>query len=160
MYLWLARPTIRSIFLGASIALIGLFLRAFASGHLTKNELLTTSGPYAYLRNPLYLGSLVLAAGFAMAARNWWIALGMAGIFTAIYLPVIWSEEAFLRDRFPEFSEYARHVPRLFPRLGAFGNAQGSFSWGLYWKHREYNAVVGSLAMILALALKRMWWPR
>ena len=60
-----------------------------------------------------------------------------------IYLPVIRSEEAFLRERFPEFDEYAREVPSLFPRLSRFGKRSGEFSWDLYWKHREYNATAG-----------------
>src|ERR1700747_3682 len=93
VYIWLARPTPRSIIAGSCIALVGLVIRALASGHVQKNEQLTTSGPYAYTRNPLYLGSLVLAAGFAVASRSWWIALIAAAMFFAIYIPVIRGEE-------------------------------------------------------------------
>src|SRR5581483_2233163 len=113
-----------------------------ASGHVTKNEQLTTSGPYSHLRNPLYFGSILIGVGFAIAGRNWWIAGLMVAMFVVIYVPVIRSEEAFLRGKFPEFEEYARNVPRLFPRWSAYGSGQGSFSWDLYWKHREYNAVL------------------
>ena len=157
LYFWLARPTVASMLIGAALVIPGLAIRARASGHLQKNEKLATSGPYAYTRNPLYLGSLTLAAGFAVSARNWWIAAGLILIFLAIYLPVIRGEEAFLREQFPEFEEYARQVPRLFPRLSSFGSDRGTFSWDLYWKHREYNAVLGAVAMTAALAAKLLW---
>ena len=153
-YIWLAQPTLRSIIACSCISLIGLLIRALASGYITKNEQLTTSGPYAYTRNPLYFGSLVLAAGFAVASRNWWVALIAAAMFLAIYIPVIRSEEGFLQTHFPEFEEYARHVPRLFPRLRPYRSSANSFSWDLYWKHREYNAALGTAFMIAAMAVK------
>ena len=156
-YVWLARPTPRSIALGGALALPGLILRAFASGYVQKNEALTTSGPYAYTRNPLYLGSLIIAAGFAVAARGWWIAAAMLALFVAVYLPVIHSEEEFLRQRFPQFSDYAHQVPRLWPRIPSFRHRGGSFSWGLYRKHREYNAIIGSVTLLAALAAKLLW---
>ncbi len=114
-YFWLARPTWRSIALGAVIVVPGLLIRALASGHVRKNESLATSGPYAYTRNPLYLGSLLIGVGFAVAARSWWVGIALVAMFLAIYLPVIKSEETFLREKFPEFEEYARQVPRMFP---------------------------------------------
>ena len=153
-YIWLARPTVRSIVTGACIALIGLLIRALASGHVKKNEQLTTSGPYAYTRNPLYFGSFILAAGFAVASRSWWVALIAAVMFFAIYIPVIRGEEAFLRSHFPEFDEYTRHVPRLFPRLRPYEHSATTFSWDLYWKHREYNAAIGAVFMIAAMVVK------
>lgn len=157
LYFWLAHPTPGSVLAGGSIVLLGLILRGIASGHVTKNEQLTTSGPYAYVRNPLYVGSSVLALGFALAARSWVVVAAMAVIFAAVYLPVISSEEAFLRQKFPEFDHYARHVPRLLPRFTAFGNRHSKFSWGLYGKHREYNAILGA-AGIIALLIIKMWW--
>ena len=159
-YFGLAHPNLRSIGAGGSISLIGLFIRALASGHVTKNEKLTTSGPYAYTRNPLYFGSLVLAAGFAIASRSWWVGLIATAMFFAIYFPVIRSEEAFLQARFPEFEEYARQVPRLFPRLRPYRSSANSFSWHLYWKHREYNAALGSAFMIAAMGVKAIWFAR
>src|SRR6476659_7394273 len=116
-YFWLAHPSWKSIALGAVLIVPGLLVRALASGHVRKNETLATSGPYAYTRNPLYLGSLLIGIGFALAARNWWIGVALVVMFFAIYLPVIRSEEAFLRERFPEFDEYAKRVPRMVPRL-------------------------------------------
>src|SRR5437868_3145500 len=116
LYLWLARPTLLSIFIGALFALPGLLLRALASGHVRKNEELTTTGPYSYTRNPLYLGSIIIGIGFALAARSLWIWILLAMMFTAIYVPVIRSEEAFLRSKFPAFELYAQRVPRLLPQ--------------------------------------------
>jgi protein-S-isoprenylcysteine O-methyltransferase Ste14 len=154
LYIWLAHPTVHSILMGAGLVIPGLLIRALASGQLQKNRELATGGPYAYTRNPLYLGSLVLALGFALASRSWWIVAGIVLLFFAIYLPVIRAEEVFLRERFPQFEDYARQVPRLFPRVSAFGKNSGAFSWDLYWKHREYNAAVGAAAMMAMLVTK------
>jgi protein-S-isoprenylcysteine O-methyltransferase Ste14 len=157
LYLWLARPTWESILLGALFVIAGIVVRALASGHLKKNEQLATSGPYAYTRNPLYMGSLILALGFASAALSWWIAVGLAIIFAAIYLPVIQAEETFLRTRFPEFAEYADKVPRIVPGVRRLHHADSGFSWDLYRKHREYNAAIGSAALMAALVVKLFW---
>jgi protein-S-isoprenylcysteine O-methyltransferase Ste14 len=156
LYFWLARPTWRSMALGAVVVVPGLLIRALASGHVSKNESLATSGPYAYTRNPLYLGSLLMGVGFAVAARNWWVGVALVVMFFAIYVPVIRDEEAFLRRTFPEFEEYALRVPRMLPRLArgpsAVREPSAGFSLDLYLKHREYNALLGSLAMMAALA--------
>jgi len=160
LYLWLAKPTWKSMLFGLVLIIPGLLIRALASGHVQKNEQLATTGPYAYTRNPLYLGSLVLAAGFALAARSWWIGGVLLVMLLAIYLPVIRSEEVFLRSRFPEFDEYARLVPQLLPRPSPFRHHSQSFSWRLYGKHREYNAALGALAMLAALAAKLLWFSR
>lgn len=160
LFFWLAHPTLLSLLAGCCLALIGLIIRALASGHVRKNEQLTTSGPYAYLRNPLYFGSLVLAAGFAVASLSGWVVVAMLLMFLAIYLPVIRSEEEFLRRQFPEYEDYASQVPRLIPRLRAFGNARGAFSWELYSKHREYNAALGAVILMLALLAKMLWWQK
>jgi len=157
LYLWLAHPSLRSLLIGAGFVIPGLLVRGLASGHLQKNEQLATGGPYAYTRNPLYLGSLILSVGFALAARSWWIAGGILLLFFLIYLPVIRDEEAFLRGRFPQFAEYARAVPRLLPRVSRFVKPSRSFSWDLYWKHREYNATLGSVAIMAALVTKLMF---
>jgi protein-S-isoprenylcysteine O-methyltransferase Ste14 len=156
LYFWLARPTWRFIALGAILIVPGLLIRALASGHVRKNEALATSGPYAYTRNPLYLGSWLIGIGFAVAARSWWVGIAIVVMFFAIYLPVIRDEEAFLRLKFPEFVEYARRVPRMFPRITLRSNAEETegFSFDLYLKHSEYNALLGALAMVAALVVK------
>jgi protein-S-isoprenylcysteine O-methyltransferase Ste14 len=157
VYVWLAHPTWKSIAVGSVVALPGVLLRALASGHVKKNEALTTSGPYAYTRNPLYLGSLIMAVGFAIAAQSVWILALMLVMFFAIYLPVIQAEEQFLRGKFTNFDEYARNVPRLFPRLTAFRGEAASFSPALYAQHREYNAILGTAAVMAALVAKLLW---
>ena len=160
LFLWLARPTWKSITLGSAFIILGLSIRALASGHVEKNERLATTGPYAYTRNPLYLGSLILAVGFAISSRNWWVGAILIVMLLAIYLPVIRSEEQFLRERFPEFDEYARTVPRLWPRVTAINKTSGEFSGRLYWKHREYNAILGVVALLAALTAKLLWFSR
>ena len=157
VYLWLARPALWSIAAGLIVSAAGLGIRAYASGYVRKNEELATTGPYAYTRNPLYLGSIIIAAGFSLAARSWIIAVILLLMFLVIYLPVIRGEEEFLRLRFPEFAEYERRVPRLLPRLSHSAGADGPFSWHLYRQHREYNALAGTLAMVAVLAVK-LWW--
>jgi protein-S-isoprenylcysteine O-methyltransferase Ste14 len=160
LYIWRARPTWISLAAGSLIALIGVAIRAVASGHISKNSELTTSGPYAYTRNPLYLGSMVIALGFAVAAWSWWIVLALVVLFAAIYIPVILAEESFLRSRFPEFDGYARQVPRLLPRFGKHPTSVGSFSRQRYLQHREYNALIGAAVMIAALVAKLLWGGR
>src|SRR5277367_5904098 len=130
LYFWLARPSWKFLALGAVLIVPGILIRALASGHVRKNEALATSGPYAYTRNPLYLGSLLMGIGFAVAARSWWVGVVLVVMFFAIYLPVIRSEETFLRAKFPEFEEYARHVPRMLPRIvpHSTGEDAGGFS--------------------------------
>lgn len=175
LYLWLAKPSWRFLLLSLLLILPGLVIRALASGHVRKNEALATTGPYAYTRNPLYLGSLLIGIGFAVGARSWWVGILLSVMFFAIYIPVIRDEEAFLRQKFPEFEEYARCVPRMFPRLtpprlaaprsadslsgveGAPGEAS-SFSMALYLQHREYNALFGALAVMAALIVKMAWF--
>ena len=132
----------------------GLLLRALASGHVQKDKQLTTSGPYAYTRNPLYLGSLMMATGFAIAARSWWVVAIMLLTFALIYVPVIAGEERYLRQTFPEYEEYARRVPRMFPRLTPFGTQQSAYSSARYWKHREYQASIGCAAILAILIVK------
>jgi protein-S-isoprenylcysteine O-methyltransferase Ste14 len=156
LYFWLARPTWRFLGLGAALIVPGLLIRALASGHVRKNEALATSGPYAYTRNPLYLGSLLIGLGFALASRSWWVVVVLIAMFFAIYVPVIRGEEKFLREKFPEFEEYARRVPRMFPRIGRSSEGGGRFSFDLYWQHREYNALAGALGLIAALVAKMM----
>jgi len=154
VYVWFARPTRSSIIAGALIMLPGLLLRGLASGHVQKDKQLTISGPYAYTRNPLYLGSLFLAAGFAIAARSWSIVAIMVLMFALIYVPVIAGEERYLRRTFPEYDEYARRVPRMFPRLTPYGNQQAAYSSARYWKHREYEASIGCVVLLAVLIAK------
>jgi protein-S-isoprenylcysteine O-methyltransferase Ste14 len=158
LYFWLARPDWRSLAFGLFGIVPGLMIRALASGHVNKNEILATSGPYAYTRNPLYLGSLLIGLGFCVAARSWWVAVALILMFAAIYFPVIKDEEEFLHCKFPEFADYSAKVPRLLPRFtaasGTENQSSSGFSMHLYLKHREYNALLGTTVMIAVLAVK------
>jgi protein-S-isoprenylcysteine O-methyltransferase Ste14 len=162
LYLFeLSRRAPRPAAVAWSLVLVvpGLWLRAYASGYVKKNQELTTTGPYAYTRNPLYLGSMLIAAGFAVALLSWPVALLLTAGFLVIYVPVIASEERFLRATFPGFEAYRRRVPRFFPRLGPGvgpgDDRSGHFAWALYLKHREYNALLGVLLLYISLALLR-----
>ena len=156
-------PNHTAVAWSAALVVPGLWLRGYAAGTVKKNRELTTTGPYAYTRNPLYLGSMLIAAGFALALLSWLVALVLALGFLVIYVPVIASEERFLRATFPEYGDYARSVPRLIPRLTPVrrhGTAApsvdgGGFSPALYFKHREYNAVLGSALLYLCLLFLR-----
>jgi len=157
VYVWLARPTRASLLVGGLVLIPALVLRGLASGHVQKDKQLTISGPYAYTRNPLYLGSLVLAGGFAIAARSWWIVGIMLLMFAVIYVPVIAGEERYLRQAFAEYDDYARNVPRLWPRISPYGGIQSAYSSARYWKHREYQASVGCAVVLAILVAKLVW---
>jgi len=164
VFLIFALPTWTTLACGLVLVVPGLWLRGYAAGYVKKNAELTRTGPYAYTRNPLYLGSMSIAAGFAVAAGRWWLVVLLVAMFLAIYVPTILSEEEFLRGTFPQFEEYAQRVPRLLPRLtpARFEDADrgmGRFSPERYRHHREYNASIGAAALYVALILL-MWLYR
>ena len=159
--LWRRAPQPAAVAWSLALVLPGLWLRAYAAGYVKKNSELTVTGPYAHTRNPLYLGSMLIAAGFAVALLSWLVALVLAAGFFAIYVPVIASEERFLRATFPEFEQYCRRVPRLIPRLIPEPSPKGerangaAFSLSLYRKHREYNALIGAALLYISLLFLR-----
>ena len=167
--LWKRAPQPTAIAWSLTLVLPGLWLRGYAAGYGKKNRELTQTGPYAHTRNPLYLGSMLIAFGFALALLSWPVALVLAVGFLVIYVPVIASEERFLRATFPDFDAYCRRVPRLIPRITpaaptsetdrSNGNVtevpSGNFSLPLYLKHREYNAVIGAASLYLSLLFLR-----
>ncbi len=165
VYWVLADPTPRFILWGGIVAAVGLIIRGAASGHLRKYEQLVTDGPYAHTRNPLYLGSAFLAAGFSIAGRSWWGGAIVGAYFTIFYYAVMRNEENDLRARYGElFVEYARRVPLFFPRITvvprdsphASAAAPVKFSWAQYRKNREYQALIGALVG-LGILWVRMW---
>jgi protein-S-isoprenylcysteine O-methyltransferase Ste14 len=152
-FLWLSTPTWGSLVYGLFISLLGLALRAWAAGHLEKNRTLAQSGPYAYLRNPLYIGTLTVAAGFAFASRRWELGLLFAVVFLLIYLPVVELEEQHLRTLFPEYASYAERVPPFLPHFS--GNAGTKpFQASVYMRNQEYQAGTGFLVGAAVLAWK------
>ncbi len=160
VFLWLARPSWKTVLASLVLVLPGLWLRGYAAGYVRKNTELTRTGPYSHTRNPLYLGSMSIAFGFAAASGSWIIFVVLAALFAAIYIPTILSEEEYLRGQFAGFDAYAREVPRLLPRLTAAkgGGERGSFSGALYRHHREYNSAMGAGAIYLALAIRLIFF--
>ena len=144
-FAWMSRPSAQSLWLGLPVAALGLTLRGWAAGHLRKNMRLAQSGPYAYTRNPLYVGTLLAAGGLAIASRRWLLAGLFAAVFLLVYLPVIELEEQHLRRLFPEYSSYAQRVPKLAPRWRR-ERAEERFEWAVYTKNQEYQALLGFLA--------------
>ncbi|MGA9586211.1 MAG: isoprenylcysteine carboxylmethyltransferase family protein [Terracidiphilus sp.] len=160
--LWRGEPRPAAVAWSLLLVLPGLWLRAYASGYVKKNRELTQTGPYAYTRNPLYLGSILIAAGFAVALLSWPVAAMLAAMFLIIYVPVIASEERFLKSNFPDFDAYCQRVPRLIPRLSAAAPpvgrtevSSGKFSLDLYLRHREYNSAIGATLLYLSLLVLR-----
>jgi protein-S-isoprenylcysteine O-methyltransferase Ste14 len=130
-----------------------LLLRGWAAGHLAKNENLATSGPYAYMRNPLYAGTLVVALGMVIACRSVPLAIVFASVFLLVYFPVIELEEQHLRDIFPAYAQYASRVGRFLPRRVQRA-AHTPFRWKLYLKNEEYKALGGFILAAAWLAAK------
>ena len=155
-FLWLSEPTANSLMIGIPVAFAGLALRAWAAGHLEKNRDLAQSGPYAHVRNPLYLGTLTVAAGFAIASLRWELALLFGVVFFFIYLPVVDLEEQHLRDLFPNFKAFSECVPRLLPRLTPAVRNGKPFRWAIYLKNREYEALGGFLVGTAVLVWKAL----
>jgi protein-S-isoprenylcysteine O-methyltransferase Ste14 len=160
-YLVLARPTVKLLMTGAVISFLGLMLRAWAAGVVEKNAALATAGPYALTRNPLYLGSALIGAGFAVAGRSLVMAVAFAAFLMFIYVPVIRREERFLGAKFGEaYQRYARGVPVFFPRRLVPPATAEHFRWSRYRKNREYQAALGFASGFVLVALKMILMPR
>jgi protein-S-isoprenylcysteine O-methyltransferase Ste14 len=157
---WFARPQPRWLIAGVTLAILGLVVRGYAAGHLRKHERLATSGPYAFTRNPLYLGSVLLAAGFSVASHSWASTLLLAAYLAIFYPVVIRREQAELRKLYgTPFDEYAARVPAFWPRLSPANPSTEKFSWALYRCNREYEASIGlGVAMLILVALM-IWRP-
>ena len=157
LYLIYARPAPLPLVVGAAIALVGVLVRAWASGHIRKNDRLAVSGPYAYTRNPLYFGSFLIAAGFAIAA-HWSVLLLVIAFFGLVYAPKIEAERLNILGRFPDdYPGYAANVPPFFPRRTAWTEAPGAgerFSFDLYMKHGEWKAALVYVAAVAWLACR------
>jgi protein-S-isoprenylcysteine O-methyltransferase Ste14 len=157
-FLWFSRPTLASLGWGLPVSVAGLVLRGWSAGCLAKNRELATSGPYAYTRNPLYLGTVLVAVGLAMASRRAELAVLFAAVFALVYVPVMQLEEQHLRKLFPHYPDYAARVPALWPAFRSHrANQEGRpFRWRLYWKNREYQAAMGYAAGLAFLLWKAL----
>src|SRR5215813_15135131 len=149
IFLVLAKPTTRFLLIGAVVSLLGLAIRAWAAGHIRKNSQLAVSGPYAFTRNPLYLGSFIMGLGFTIASGNWLVGVIFIVLFLGIYLPVMRVESATLKKLFGvSYQRYASAVPLFFPRLARYqdqGAKPQTFDSSLYLRYREYRATFGLL---------------
>ena len=158
LFIFLARPRPATLLAGGIVSVLGVALRAWAAWHIRKNDALATSGPYAYSRNPLYLGSFVLGFGFTIASGWWPLALLFVALFLGIYFPVMRVESATLSQLFGDkYQHYAREVPLFLPRLTPYRDhdvAGGRFDASLYMRYREYRAVLGLLIAWVVLVLK------
>ncbi len=158
LFVWLARPRPLTLIIGGLIAFMGIAIRAWAAGHIRKNDALAVSGPYAYTRNPLYLGSFILGLGFSIASGNPLLWLLFAALFLGIYWPVMRVEAETLVGLFgADYQAYARAVPLFLPRLTPYRDERAivtRFDSSLYLRYREYRAMLGLLIALGALALK------
>jgi protein-S-isoprenylcysteine O-methyltransferase Ste14 len=158
IFLVFARPELTVLIIGGVVALVGLLIRAWASGHIRKNQNLAVSGPYAYTRNPLYLGSFILGLGFTIASGVWWLGLIFAGLFLTIYLPVMRVEAGDLTQLFgAEYTDYAARVPLFFPRPTAYKRQVAKFDVNLYLRYREYRAALGLIFAWTILLIKAIF---
>lgn len=157
-----ARPTPMSLLIGALTAILGLMIRAWASGYLRKNMELTVTGPYAHTRNPLYLGTFIMGGGIAIASGAWWFAVLYITLYLLIYVPVMIAEAETLDQLFPgDYPDYSRKVPLFVPRPSSYrapaaditDNAR-RFAWPQYMRHREYRAAIGVAIALVLLAAK------
>ena len=157
LFILFARPRPATLVAGAAVSFVGVLLRAWASGHIRKNDALAVSGPYAYTRNPLYLGSFILGLGFTIGSGRWWLGIIFAVLFLGIYLPVMRVESATLAQLFGEsFQAYAGAVPLFLPRLTPYrsGQPKVGFDRRLYLRYREYRAALGLLIAWVLLVFK------
>lgn len=155
-FAWFSHPDFTSLAVGLPLSACGLAIRAWAAGHLAKNQRLAVSGPYSFTRNPLYLGTLVTALGLAAASKSAGLAVLFAALFALVYLPAIELEEQHLSAILPGYAEFAARVPLLVPRWPRqFG--PDHFSAALYHKNREYQALYGWLVGVAWLSA-RAWW--
>jgi protein-S-isoprenylcysteine O-methyltransferase Ste14 len=155
---YFARPRPAWLLAGVSIAILGLLIRAYAAGYLRKHERLATSGPYAFTRNPLYFGSILLAFGFCVASHSWKSTLLLAAYLLIFYPVVIRREQTELRKLYgAPFDEYASRVPAFWPRLTPAAPSGEHFSWALYRRNREYEAAIG-LGVAMSVLIVLMLW--
>jgi protein-S-isoprenylcysteine O-methyltransferase Ste14 len=153
VFTWLPEPTRESLVTGLPVAVAGLFLRGWAAGHLAKNQQLAMSGPYAYMRNPLYAGTVIAALGMVIAARSICLAILFALVFLLVYLPAIELEEQHLREIFPEYAAYAQRIRRFLP-IAKWQGPMARFSWKLYSRNEEYKAAAGFLVAAVWLVIR------
>lgn len=156
-YLIWARPSMLTLAVGGAVAFVGVLIRAWASGHISKNRKLAVTGPYAHTRNPLYFGSFLIGAGFAIAA-HWALLLVVIAFWALVYAPTMEREKANIRERFPgAYDAYSANVPAFVPRVTPWRGEEpdnGAFDFGLYMKHGEWKAGITYVLVMAWLAFR------
>jgi protein-S-isoprenylcysteine O-methyltransferase Ste14 len=160
-FFWFSTPTAPTLVAGAALAALGLLVRGWSAGTIHKDRELTTSGPYAFTRNPLYLGSFFIGVGVSLAGGHWiWLAVFML-FYLAVYSRTMAGEAKHLSELFPErYAEYAERVPAFIPRLTPYRSTRGQtagFRWAQYRRNREWEASLGAAAAFALLAAKAVW---
>ena len=158
-FLILARPTIGLVLIGSTLAIGGLALRAWAAGSIDKGHALATRGPYALVRHPLYLGSFLVGLGVSSAGGHWAWPMAFIAYFAVVYVPTVRAEEEVLaREYGQSFTEYAAGVPAFLPSPTPWPSGERAsrpdFSWDRFMRYREWEASLGTAAMLAALVLK------
>ncbi len=157
LFLLLMRPSFRSLLTGGAIAVSGALLRLWAAGHIEKGKTLARSGPYAFTRNPLYLGSFLMALGIIVAGQRHWLLLVFGIFFVAFYFPVMKAEEQELLSGYGEsFVEYSNKVPMFLPALRKARFSSSRFMWSRVIRNREHHTIAGFLATEAILVLKNL----
>ena len=155
LFLILMHPSARSLWIGAVITLPGSLLRLWAAGHIDKGIVLTQGGPYAMTRNPLYLGSFLMALGIILGGQGYWMLPLLGGFFAAFYIPVMKAEADHMLGRYgQEFVEYSKRVPAFFPAFQKAGTGTSDFLWSRVIQNREHRNVAGLLVAETILILK------
>jgi len=157
-FLVLARPTVELLGVGAVLAALGLLIRGWSAGTIDKGASLATSGPYAFTRNPLYLGSLLIGVGLTVSGGQWIWPVAFVVFFGTVYVSTMRREAEQLSDRFGiRYAEYASHVPAFLPRLTPFrseATPDDGFRWSRYRRYREWEALLGAAAAFAVLLLR------
>jgi protein-S-isoprenylcysteine O-methyltransferase Ste14 len=139
------------------IFLLGQSLRVWAAGYIHKDRQLATGGPYALCRHPLYLGTFLSCIGLCGLVGSWLVMLIFALIFTAVYIPTIRQEEAFLATVYgDDFQAYTKQVPAFFPRLWR-RPAYASQGWQWSWlvRNEEHLTWIALVVFFLLMAAKQ-----
>lgn len=126
------RPVEALLWLGTALSVLGMLVRLWASGFVMKNEVLATVGPYAFVRHPLYVGNILICAGFCAASGLWWsvpVALLLLFVF---YPQTIRYEDQKLRRLFPgEWDRWASETRALLPRTRPYAGNGERVPWSL-----------------------------
>ncbi len=150
-----AQPTPAWYLAGLGIVTLGVAMRVAASGYLIKSAELTVTGPFAYMRHPLYAASFVIAMGGCAMTGLWWAFPVMAALFAVIYGPTVAFEEGFLVEKYGEaYKEYRARVPAVIPRLRHAQGAWRGFRWGLVLFNKEHINASGVAVIALAFAVR------